>query len=180
MILLFGGQVSYAWQNRLSYFQERIVENINQRGREFVALRLMTAIGAAYQRGAPPPTHAQLSESLEIPPRLSLRVLQALGAASLITEVSGADLAYVPARPIESISCYDILHALRCGQGDDLAAQDEPVHRQIFGEFQRINMAERNAAESISVLALAQRANQLAGEGDSTHHTLPAGNSAAT
>lgn len=164
MILLFGGQVSYAWQNRMAYFQERVLDNVNQRGKEFVALRLMTAIGAAYERGMNPPAEAQMAEALEIPPRLTQQVLQTLAAARLITEVSGSEPAYVPARPTDSISCYDVLQALRAGQGTDVAAQESPLHRQILGEFQRINDAERRAAESVSVQALAQRANALLGD----------------
>src|SRR5665213_4121412 len=40
VILLFGAQVAYAFQNRKLFLQDKIVENVNQRGREFVALRL--------------------------------------------------------------------------------------------------------------------------------------------
>ena len=32
LILLFGAQVAYAYQNRATYFEEKQVENINQRG----------------------------------------------------------------------------------------------------------------------------------------------------
>src|SRR5215470_621299 len=50
LILLFGGQVAYAFQNRATYLEEKQVESINQRGREFVALRLMTMVGQRYLR----------------------------------------------------------------------------------------------------------------------------------
>ena len=42
--VLFGAQVAYAWQNRDAYIQEKQAESVNQRGKEFVALRLMTHI----------------------------------------------------------------------------------------------------------------------------------------
>ncbi len=48
LILLFGAQVAYAYQNRASYSEEKQVETINQRGREFVALRLMTCVGQRF------------------------------------------------------------------------------------------------------------------------------------
>jgi len=178
MILLFGGQISYAWQNRMAYFQERVADNVNQRGREFVALRLMTMIGAAFQRGAEPPCHADMSTALEIPPRLTLEVLQTLLGARLIMEVNGPEIGYVPARPVESISCHDILHALRAGQGTDVAFLEEPIHRQILGEFERINDAERTAAESVSLHALALRANKLVAESGPHPNTLTNGNTA--
>src|SRR5436190_2296248 len=56
LIFLFGAQVAYAFQNRKLYFQEKLAENVNQRGREFVALRLMTCLGQRFHRGLPPPT----------------------------------------------------------------------------------------------------------------------------
>ena len=56
LILLLGAQVTYAFQNRKSYLQEKLVENVNQRGREFIALRLMTLIGGRFQHGEPAAT----------------------------------------------------------------------------------------------------------------------------
>jgi membrane protein len=162
MILLFGGQVSYAWQNRVAYLQERAAENVNQRGREFVALRLMTAIGATFQRGAKPPTLDDLALELKVPRRLAQQVLEILSASKLINEIAGSGQAYVPSRPIESISCHDILEALRAGQGNDLGMQREAVERDVYGEFVRIYEAEKQAAASISLLALADRANRMA------------------
>src|SRR5439155_7500124 len=44
-ILLFGAQVAYAYQNRRAYLQEKQAESVNQRGREFIALRMMTLVG---------------------------------------------------------------------------------------------------------------------------------------
>src|SRR5205823_1203984 len=45
LILLFGAQIAYAFQNRATYLEEKQIESINQRGREFIALRLFTCIG---------------------------------------------------------------------------------------------------------------------------------------
>jgi len=171
MILLFGGQVSYAWQNRVAYFQERLAETVNQRGREFVALRLMTMIAAAFQRGAPAPGLNELAEQLTVPQRLAQQILETLTAANLINEVSGAGRAFVPSRPIESISCHDVLEALRAGQGSDLVEISEDVRREVHGEFQQIYEAERKAAESISLLAMATRANTPALEAGASSRT---------
>ena len=63
LILLFGAQVAYAYQNRAAYFEEKQIENINQRGREFIALRLMTCIGQRFLQGEPPPGLVEIAES---------------------------------------------------------------------------------------------------------------------
>ncbi|MFZ0829300.1 MAG: YhjD/YihY/BrkB family envelope integrity protein [Verrucomicrobiia bacterium] len=159
LILLFGAQVAYAFQNRKAYLQDKLAENVNQRGREFVALRLMTCIGQRFQRGLPPVTLQEISAELDIPTRLAQQVLQVLLAARLITEIAGAEAAYAPARPLEAINVHHILHALRTGGGQELLRQDQPAGEEVYGEFARIEAAERQAAASVTVLALVSRAH---------------------
>ena len=158
LILLFGAQVAYAYQNRASYLEERQVENINQRGREFVALRLMTCIGQRFARGETPPSAIEIAETLAVPTRLVHKLMNTLCAARLVTEAAGEDPGYLPARPLETITCHDILLALRASQGQELATRDEPTRAEVYGEFHRIEEVERQAAASVTMLALANRA----------------------
>jgi len=158
LILLFGAQVAYAFQNRAAYLQDKLAENVNQRGREFVALRLMTCVGQRFQRGLPPVTLQEISVELGIPTRLAQQVLQTLMAARLVTEIAGAESAYAPARPLDLINAHHILHALRTGGGQELPSQNEPVRAEVYGEFARIEEAERQAAASVTMLALVNRA----------------------
>ncbi len=162
VILLFGAQIAYAYQNRAAYLQDRLADNVNQRGREFVALRLMTALGQRFQNGLRPVTVGQLSTELGIPSRLTQSVLRTLTATRLVTEVAGAEAAFVPARPLDAINAYDILQAMRTGTGQELPLCDEPALAGIYGEFARIEKAEREAASSISMLALVNRPAQVA------------------
>jgi membrane protein len=158
LILLFGAQVAYAFQNRSVYLQDKLAENVNQRGREFIALRLMTGIGQRFQHGLPPVTLQEISTELGIPTRLAQQILQTLLAARLVTEVGGTEAAYAPARPLESINAYQIIHALRTGTGQELPMRDEPARAEVYGEFARIEEAERQAASSVTMLALVNRA----------------------
>jgi YihY family inner membrane protein len=157
-ILLLGAQVAYAFQNRKLYLQERIAENVNQRGREFVALRLMTCIGQRFQRGLPAPSGQEMSDELSIPSRLVQEVLQTMIAAHLVIEVSGAEPAYTPGRPLEQITAHHILQAMRA-RGQELLTRNEPVREEVYGEFARIQNAEKQAASSITMLALVHRAD---------------------
>jgi len=157
VILLFGAQIAYAYQNRAAYLQDRLADNVNQRGREFVALRLMTSLGQRFQNGSRPATVFQLSTELGIPSRLTQSVLCTLAHMQLVTEVAGTEGGFVPARPLENINAYDILLALRTGTGQELPMRDEPMLAEIYGEFTRIEKVEREAASSITLLALASR-----------------------
>lgn len=158
LILLFGAQVAYAFQNRRSYLQDKLIENVNQRGREFIALRLMTCIGQRFQSALPPLSPQKISAELGIPSRLVQQVMQTLLTARLVVETGGLEPGYAPARPLETITAHDILHALRTGTGQELPLRDNPVRAEVYGEFARIEKAERDAAAALTMLALVNRA----------------------
>jgi membrane protein len=157
-ILLFGAQVAYVFQNRRAYLQEKQVEAVNQRGREFIALRLITCIGQRFQFGRRPVTLQEISVELGIPTKLAQQILRTLLTTRLVTETSGSEPAYTPARPLESINCYHILAAMRAANGQEIATREEPVRAEVLGEFSRIQEAEKQAAESVTMLALVDRA----------------------
>jgi membrane protein len=157
LILLFGSQVAYAFQNRRAYLQDKLAENVNQRGREFIALRLMACIGQRFQRGQSPVTLQEISLELDIPSRMTQQVLQTLLAAHLVSEIAAAEPAYTPARPLEAITAYHVLHAMRAGSGQELSVRNNSVRAEVYGEFARIEEAERQAASSVTMLTLVNR-----------------------
>jgi membrane protein len=158
LTVLFGAQVAYAFQNRESYLQEKLVENVNQRGREFVALRLMTCVSQRFQRGMAPASIQEMSRELGIPSKLVQQVLRTLLAARLVIEVSSGEARYAPARPLESINAHHVLMAMRATVGQELITRDEPVRAEVLGEFARIQEAEKAVASGVSMLALVNRA----------------------
>jgi len=154
LILLLGAQIAYAFQNRVAYLQDKLAENVNHRGREFVALRLMTFIAQRFHDGQPPATTPDISAELRIPSRLVQQVLRTLLGAQLVIEVSGAEAAYAPARPLQSINAWQILQAMRTSGGQSITCDDEKARRGVFGEFARIEDAERDAASSVTLITL--------------------------
>ncbi len=152
LIILFGAQVGYAFQNRKAYVQEKQAESINQRGREFVAMRLMTRVAQSFFRGERPPTRLQMCQSLAVPSQLASQILSALTSAKLLVEVTGREEAgYSPARPIEKITIEDVLHALRAGLGSELATAEDPARAVLREEYERVVLAEMHAAGSVTL-----------------------------
>src|SRR5271154_3050209 len=88
--------------------------------------------------------------------------MQTLLAARLVVEVAGEEPAYAPARPLENLSCHDILLALRAGQGQELATPDDASRTEVYGEFEKINRADQKAASSVTVQAMVTGSEQLA------------------
>lgn len=158
LILLFGAQVAYAFQNRRAYVQEKQAETVHQRGREFVALRLMTAIAQRFQAGSQPATASALAEALAVPTRLVSQIVASLVQAQLLVEVAGAEVAYAPARPLDHITAQEILQALRAGQGQEPATREDGLKPVVRGEFERILQAERAAAETVTLQHLLEQA----------------------
>jgi len=157
-ILLFGGQVAYAFQNRRAYAQERQAEVVNQRGREFIALRTMTLIGQRFHRGEKPPSAVEIAESLSVSSRLVSQVIQPLLQTKLLVEVSTPESAYSPARPLDRISYHDILQTLRAGAGQSPATREEPARSLVQGAFDEIRAAEERVAGSLTLQEMVNRA----------------------
>ena len=158
LILLFGAQVAYAFQNRQSYLQEKQAEIVNQRGREFVALRMMTLIAQRFQRGETPPEVDVIASTLGVPTRLVSQLLQPLMDAKLIVEVANGDTAYDPARPLDKITAHDILVALRTGQGLELETLDDGSRALVREKFESIYGSERETAGNMTLEMLAKGA----------------------
>ncbi len=157
LLILLGAQVTYTYQNRHAYLQEQKAQVINQRGREFVAVRLMTHLAQRFHAGQPPPTATEMAEGLRVPLRLVSQIMATLGQAGLIHDVAGLETAFVPARPLEQITVRDVLHALRAGQGQELTTGDDSARPIVHKEFQAIENAWQQAAGALTLEKLVRR-----------------------
>jgi membrane protein len=164
LIMLFGAQVAYAFQNRDVYLQEKKAESVNQRNREYVALRVMTLLAQRFEYGQRPPTVLEVASELSVPSRLVGRVLQPLIDAGLALEVTADknDVGYAPARPTETITCYDVLQTLRAGGGQELETRDEKSRAIVCAHFERIEQAERQAAANVTLRDLVHQVPAIA------------------
>lgn len=160
LILLFGAQVAYAFQNRQTYMQERQAESIHQRGREFVAFRIMEVIGHYFIIGEKPPSAARLAQEIEVPSRLISQILHPLVVAKLINEVTNGETSYSPARPLEKINCADILNALRCGDGHAIETKEDEAREPVKLDFKAIQQAETEKAGAITIADLVKHARK--------------------
>ena len=121
----------------------------------------MECVGRGFQHGDPPLTVSELATSLAVSTKLVQQIMQTLLAGCIVVEVAGRETAYAPARPIENITCYDILLALRVGKGQEPSTRAEPAGVEVRSEFQRIIEAERQASSAVSVLALVNRSESI-------------------
>ena len=160
-ILLFGAQVAYAFQNRKAYLQEKLVENVNQRGREFIALRLMTSSASASSTANRPPRSRKSPPELGVPTRLV-----ATGFAAVARRAPRHRNRRHTNRPTcpraRSTPSTRTTFCVPCAPGrrQDIATRDEPARAEVLGDFAKIEEAERAAASSVTLLSLVNRAQK--------------------
>ena len=86
------------------------------------------------------------------------RILLALVNARLLAESQAGEAAYLPARPLEQITCHDILLALRTSRNGTVATRDDAVREQVRGHFEKFGEVEKSVAGNVTLAALAAQA----------------------
>jgi membrane protein len=162
LIVLLGAQVTYAVQCRHAYFEEKLSEGLSQRGREFVALRLMLAVADRFHRGVSPASAAELADELGVSPRLVAHLVEPLCGQKLLVEVNATEPAYAPTRPLDRISLDDIIEALRSGAGPDLSTRPGAARESLREAYQAVQRAECQVAGSLSLREMLDRSQSSA------------------
>jgi len=145
LLLLFGAQVAYVYQNRHTYLALRQTGRVHQQGRELVALRVMIEAARAFREGATAPSKVLLAERLEVPGELLNQVVGTLLKTRLLVEASTGENGLMPGRPLEAIRVADILAAMRRGVGTGLPTRKDPAQVQAETEIGRVVEAEDQA-----------------------------------
>ncbi len=145
VVLLFGAQVAYAFQNRRSQLAVRQSDRVHQGGRELVAMRVMIHAAASFRDGKASPSVASLADRLEVPTELVSRIVNTLVCTRLLVEVNGPETGLQPARPLDQIRVADILSAMRRGTGTHLPTRADEGRVLAERELEGILAAETSA-----------------------------------
>ena len=100
LILLFGSEVSFAYQNIDMYEYEHETENMSHHNRQVLSILLLNHIVKRFKQGEPAQKSKELSEELHIPQRLLRNLLTNMVDCGLLCEVIAIDaqgVAYQPA-----------------------------------------------------------------------------------
>lgn len=160
LIVLLGAQVTCTFQNRLVLFQQQKNHTLPQREKEFVALWIMSQIAARFAQGATPPTEIELAGELDLSVNSLDPILKRLKEEGILIEVARKSPSFAPGRPLENISCLEVLECMRSSANEqpfdpeDLKGHSEESTRLLTGlrhTFGEIQGAEREVAEGISV-----------------------------
>lgn len=114
-ICLFGAEMSYASQNLDSFDFRKETAHISRRYHDFFCTIILSAICKRFQQDQKPYTSKELSRELQIPIRLTKKILYELQDISLIYETINddkEDTAYLPGMDINQLSVGVLLNRL--------------------------------------------------------------------
>ncbi|MBB4038172.1 membrane protein [Dysgonomonas hofstadii] len=127
-LVLFGVQLSFAYQNVNKFSFDHETANISRRYRDFVILLVMTLIIRRFEKGENPYTADELSEQYKIPTRLTGDTLFYLQQIGLIVETPTDDdliPAYIPAIDINQITVGYLFQKMNTYGSEDFAIDIE-------------------------------------------------------
>ena len=143
LLILLGGQVTYAVQNADFLTNENAWQKISELTREVISLSVLLLVTKRFQSGQSPIHSSELLEKLRVPSHIlnsSISRLCELGYLYLIeskTTEAERDRAYQPGKPAESITLGSFKQSFEaCGnnEGVDIVASVDPAIRTYLDE----------------------------------------------
>ncbi|RMG28361.1 MAG: YihY family inner membrane protein [Gammaproteobacteria bacterium] len=113
MVLLVGAKVAFYVQHPHYMARVPVRMELSNRMRERLVLHVMHRIGLAHFGQRAPLTLDDLAEEIGVPVGPVTQVVDALLDEGFLVEVCGREIAYLPARELETIRVRDLLHAVR-------------------------------------------------------------------
>ena len=152
-ILLFGGELSFAYQNISRFAEERESLRISYDQRRKVILAVMILVARNFRdHGGTLPAEA-IRENLGLPTRIVNDILfQLVQAGQLIAVRSGdgeRDVAFAPAHDLGSMTVYGILEAVERSGPTTLDLEQTPELARMSHEVEALKEVVRNAPGNV-------------------------------
>lgn len=133
LIVLFGAEIAFAHQNVDTYEMEAISENVSISLRKILALRIASMCIKNFVKGETPLSGKEISDALDIPVRLTNRLLNDLVKCHVLSETKGDDeklTYYQPARDVGSLTIHHVITALeKLGDNSIICADSHELEK---------------------------------------------------
>lgn len=135
MTLLFGTELSFAFQNEKTFAMERLADGAPYAYREALALRAMIEVAHRFENGLPGLSREDASSEWNVPSRLINVTLDRLEECNFVTPSATEPVTYKLSRPAEKLTVSDIAHALREEGQDPSLFREDPLFKPIFDKL---------------------------------------------
>ncbi len=161
-ILLFGGELSFAYQNIEKFGEERESLLVSYDNRRKVMLATMLVVVERFcgkQGGAI--TASEVRRILNLPTRIVNNTLYALSRAGLLVVVRGDDSEsedrFIPARDVSSLSVYDVLEAVEQQSRSGLNTSSSHYLKHMCEILDKVKSSARSSQDNISLVDIVER-----------------------
>jgi membrane protein len=145
IILLFGCEVSYAYQNEETFAMERFAGEATYAYRETLGLRAMLDVGLRFDEGRPGLDPESAAKELNVPHRLLTETLDHLEDAGLVAACATDPVTYQPAKALGKLTVGEIVTTLReVGRDPSLLREDE-TYAPLLDGVRADSLAESDA-----------------------------------
>ncbi len=133
--LLFGAELTFAYQNETTFAMERLAEGATVAYREALGLRTIMEIAWRFDEGLAGLTIQEAAEGWHVPTRLLNETLSRLEDADIITSCGTEPVTYRPSRSIAKISVKDVVKTFRESGQDPSSLREDKVFLPWFKEL---------------------------------------------
>jgi len=140
LILLFGAELTFAYQYEKTFAMERLGRGASYAYREALGLWTMVELAKRFDRGTPALTVEQATEEWNVPTRLLVETLDTLETAGLVAPCDRESGSYQPARSLDTITVGDVIRCLREEGRDDPSSLRretafQPLRARLFDTY---------------------------------------------
>jgi len=154
LVVLFGAEISFAWQNVETYEFEPDCLRVSRKFKRTLSIWIAQLLVEVFDREEKPLTAAEIHDRLEIPVRLVNEILFDLVSAGIARETREDDsqeVAYLVARPLERFTIKYVLDALEERGTDDIPVRGGEEIERIREALERIAADVENSGGNIAL-----------------------------
>ena len=155
MILLFGGELAFAYQNIDKFDEERESLHVNYDSRRKVLLGAMLVVVRHFSAGRGAISLTEVKRVLNLPTRIVNSVLHSLVEAGQLIELpaegKGFENSCVPAKDVSTFTVYNILEAVERSGNSSIDLSASPELQQVSAELDRIKAEARTSQQNLKL-----------------------------
>jgi membrane protein len=145
VIVLFGAELTYAYQYEKTFALERWADEASFAYREAVGVRTMIEMAWRFDRGLEGLEAQRAAEEWNVPIRLVNEVLEDFEKAGLASACATEPLTYRPGRSLSRINMPEVLLALREAGRDPSAFREDADFKRLISD---LSMPDNGAAQA--------------------------------
>ena len=156
MILLFGGELSFAFQNIDKFDEERESLHISYDSRRKVLLAVMLVAIRHFMAGKGAISLSEVRRELNLPTRIVNSVLRSLVESKQLLELpsegKGSEECFVPSKDVSTYTIYSILEAVDRSGSTTIDLSSSAEIGGVSEELERIKAEARNSQQNVRLV----------------------------